>query len=1815
MLNKLLPLLVLLYFNLSSLIFGQTYVSGNVSGTWTLSGSPYIVVGDITVPGGQTLTILPGVEVKFDGYYKFYISGTINAIGNANNYIYFRSNKPNPAPGDWCKILFDNATTLNYGVLKYCIIEDFGDNLDEGGIIIRYGPLEINRCIIRNFLTGILFYSSLNSIFRNNLIEPSSASVVGFYSLGVVDSRITIEYNTIICQQDDWGMLLSQAEIAWAIIKNNVIINNNNSSTLSGLWYRPYPPGSAVNPNTIIDYNNVYGFSTNYDIPLPINSNISADPLFIDNGNYNLQSLSPCIDTGDPISPLDPDGTRSDMGAFPFHHIISNILPNGGEILEAGNSYNIQYRLLEPMAVKLEYSSDNGFYWQEIGTTTLQDTGYHNYNWNVIPTINSNYCRVKISKINDPSLHIQSNSPFTIIIGNVIPAAPTNLQATSVGINSVTMSWNDNSNNEIGFRIFRRQGSGSWDLIHTTGVNETSFTDNSVSQNTNYTYKITSFNNSGNSSDSNPLNITTGGLPDTPSNLSALVISETSIKIQWNDNSNNESSFKIERSSGGGWNEIASRPSNTQSYTDYNLITGTTYYYRVRAHNNYGYSDYSNEVSALPSNLPQPPSNLTATTQSTSRIDLHWQDNSTDETGFKIYYRKSSTEWTFLIQLYSNVTQYINLNLLSGTTYYYKVQAIKGILESAFSDPASATTGSIPTSPSDLTGDIISSTQVLLHWSDRSNNETGFKIQRSVNGGSWDIDYATVGSNVTNFQDNSVTPQIEHSYRIKAFNIYGQSTPSTEASFTTAPPIFSFNVRAMFNGQGLGGADVYIISGSNKYYFGQTDPNGYKFIQDRTIGDKIFIEKKIYSKPSVRGYHNIVDNRMFDLFIDSKTLSSNGDGEFIDYPIDEVDSLFIVNLTHPTFRFNLVIAYDFPDAGNIFTNRLQSIIKEANKHLFNATDGQVCIDKYAIYKNVWSFAPLFVNSDIQIFNYYIPLFNTIGIPPVINKNWPGNGIKAQKDYLEWRTIEEQGQSVAHEMCHYILGLNDESENGYGDESAFITYRKNHPSEFPSSYGVLDYSEHTEISSKNDYMLYSLYPNPPDKQSVTEQFYIRRMAGWDWLEEYLEDYYPNISIAKPFPGLLINGKSFPNTDLMGPTDYTGYVPDPQYIPTQSEILSSELTIQTDHLFGSKVFLKDNRGLIDLGIINRNKPLSFFYLSDNAKLIVMKNEFGKSFCLEVPVSDLTNQKKELSFPNYPSPSLIDTVIPGMICDVVLKNINSQRMKLDLILQSDEPLEYIPDVEYFFGGNSDSISIVDLGSNKYFGEFEVDIDTIPFNMEGHLTVQVVDTAQNLSNFISTFKVDSLLSNQHNCLGSGAFNLSLDPQDIINNQTAITVASYTLPYKSWGQEIYPVTDMYKINFSINNGFSSGAGLNLNYYDEMVGALSENTIKLYKFDSFNSIWLPVENLNISLKDNYVFAIVYEPGIYCAFASNFNDDITPPSTIEDLVASPGNAFGEITLNWSAPGDDDITGKAEYYEIRWLDHQITDANWDSCQSLSYKNTPKYFEELEQATFRTNTIGSEFYFGIKAFDDGGNSSQLSNVAYSIPCSYTLSSFPLSISNRIQNSIIVLGENENASDSLDPELDILTQPPPSSFYAYTLTEDNYELLAEYRNQLDTLINYQLYVENIFPDTVTITWDETLLPNYGEQFIGSENMKEIDYIAIIKDTMLNILFSKRDVVSKVEEIEEINSYELYQNYPNPFNATTTIRFQLPSQSYTLLEVYNILGEKIVTLVNEELAKGSYNIRWNGKNNYGKSVASGIYIYRLITTNYVMSKKMVLLK
>jgi len=105
-------------------------------------------------------------------------------------------------------------------------------------------------------------------------------------------------------------------------------------------------------------------------------------------------------------------------------------------------------------------------------------------------------------------------------------------------------------------------------------------------------------------------------------------------------------------------------------------------------------------------------------------------------------------------------------------------------------------------------------------------------------------------------------------------------------------------------------------------------------------------------------------------------------------------------------------------------------------------------------------------------------------------------------------------------------------------------------------------------------------------------------------------------------------------------------------------------------------------------------------------------------------------------------------------------------------------------------------------------------------------------------------------------------------------------------------------------------------------------------------------------------------------------------------------------------------------------------------------------------------------------------------------------------------------------------------------------------------------------------------------------------------------------DVITGIGDVNTVpTSYAVSQNYPNPFNPSTTIKYQLPQTSDVQLQIFNVLGQKVRTLLNSKVEAGYHEAIWDGRNDLGHQVASGIYIYKFQAGNFQKTLKLMLLK
>jgi titin len=372
--------------------------------------------------------------------------------------------------------------------------------------------------------------------------------------------------------------------------------------------------------------------------------------------------------------------------------------------------------------------------------------------------------------------------------------APSLLTASPASSQRIDLVWADNSVDEEGFVIERREDGDAWTPIVLLPANQTSFADAGLVAAKSYQYRVGAFNGALLSDYSNTATATTHSLPAAPTDLIAAGVSSQRIHLSWTDQSSDEDGFQIERSlTGTDWSLLATVGAGQTGYADTGLGPMSSYSYRVRAYRGEEVSAYAGPAPATTLPLPAVPANLTATLTTSDRIDLAWTDNSADEHGFVVERSRDDGAWSEIAALEADTAAYADTDLVPGAKYSYRVYTRRGEDRSDWSNTATATTPAPIASPTDLTATAVSAWQIDLTWKDPADNETGFRIERSTDGTTFE-EIVTVGANVTSFTVAILVPETKYYFRVRAANTTGASAYSNTASATT-PPEPSYRYR------------------------------------------------------------------------------------------------------------------------------------------------------------------------------------------------------------------------------------------------------------------------------------------------------------------------------------------------------------------------------------------------------------------------------------------------------------------------------------------------------------------------------------------------------------------------------------------------------------------------------------------------------------------------------------------------------------------------------------------------------------------------------------------------------------------------------------------------------------------------------------------------------------------------------------------------------------------------------------------------------------------------------------------------------------
>ena len=371
------------------------------------------------------------------------------------------------------------------------------------------------------------------------------------------------------------------------------------------------------------------------------------------------------------------------------------------------------------------------------------------------------------------------------------PAAPSNLAANATSSSQIQLQWADNAGTESGFYIEQATGGGSFAQIAEVGANTTSFTVSSLSENTEYSFRVRAFNASGTSAYSNTAPATTPfAPPGAPSNLQSGGVGQTTVELSWQDNAGNETGYEVEFSTDGtNFSRVAQLGANTTSFTVASLSSATGYSFRVRAVNPSGGSGYSNvvQVTTLPF-PPQTPSSLSAQATGQTEVRLTWSDNSNNEDRFELERSEDGINFVGIGSPGANSTQAQATGLRAGTRYFFRLRAVNAGGASGYSNVAEATTlPDAPVAPSNLAAKDTTQTTLVLTWQDNANDETSVEVFQadSANGSFRRI--AVLPANSTTHLVPTLLVNKMYRFRVRMVNGGGAGQFSNEISVQTLP--------------------------------------------------------------------------------------------------------------------------------------------------------------------------------------------------------------------------------------------------------------------------------------------------------------------------------------------------------------------------------------------------------------------------------------------------------------------------------------------------------------------------------------------------------------------------------------------------------------------------------------------------------------------------------------------------------------------------------------------------------------------------------------------------------------------------------------------------------------------------------------------------------------------------------------------------------------------------------------------------------------------------------------------------------------------
>ena len=377
----------------------------------------------------------------------------------------------------------------------------------------------------------------------------------------------------------------------------------------------------------------------------------------------------------------------------------------------------------------------------------------------------------------------------TVAYTSTLALSPTALATAVVSNHEVDLSWVNHSAGNTGVGIERSTNNSTWTLLTVSSASATSYHDMTASGGTSYYYRVSAINEAGTNYMADHASVTALTLPDAPV-LSTTPLTDGTVSLNWTVPTG-ASTFTVQRSvDSTNWSDVATAISGHSSI-DSSLTGNAMYQYRVLATNATGDGAYSSIVSAL--TVPNAPSGLSASSPSSSEIDLSWSGDA--GVTFGIYRQTNNAGLYVKLANVTGATTYHDLSAVAGVNYAYEVLATNASGQSVTPTLVGLVT-TLPTVPTGFTPSVISTSEVDLSWS-ASTGAASYSISRSADGGSsfTVLTVSPLSSATLSYHDTVASAGTSYTYKVTATNTAGsQSTTTTALTYPAAPSGLTVNV-------------------------------------------------------------------------------------------------------------------------------------------------------------------------------------------------------------------------------------------------------------------------------------------------------------------------------------------------------------------------------------------------------------------------------------------------------------------------------------------------------------------------------------------------------------------------------------------------------------------------------------------------------------------------------------------------------------------------------------------------------------------------------------------------------------------------------------------------------------------------------------------------------------------------------------------------------------------------------------------------------------------------------------------------------------